>query len=188
MRIPDCIWLGGIKITTKYKDDLCANEGLVGKANYRDQSIALDPSVCREQGLEQAYLHELVHWILFMMNNDALRKDEDFVDTFAHFLYQAHVMQDMNDIISDSENLKEQEIYKRKLYEGLNQPVTSDWKITRHTKIYNKYDIGPQDVFTVIPILIKKDMWWTWLVLAFLGYSKDELDAFIAKQVGERCG
>ena len=100
-------------------------EGLVGKANYRDQSISLDRSVARPQALEQAYLHELIHWILFMMNKDGLRKDEDFVDTFAHFLYQAHQMQDMEEIASNSEELKEQEIYKRKLYDNIaHEPPT----------------------------------------------------------------
>ena len=39
----------------------------------------------------EIYNHELVHWILFMMNEDSLRTNEKFVDNFAKYLTQYEV-------------------------------------------------------------------------------------------------
>ena len=97
MNIPEFTWLMGMKITTEFDGTLCARKQLIGEADYRQQKIVLDDSVCTQEILEQSYIHELVHWILFLMNRQELRNDEDFVDTFAHLIYQANIMQN-NDV------------------------------------------------------------------------------------------
>ena len=89
--IPKSFWLGGLKIDVHYDDSLCEIRRVIGEARYSAQSIMLDPTVSGQQQVEQAYYHELVHWILFIMNETELRNNEKFVDLFAHFLYQARV-------------------------------------------------------------------------------------------------
>ena len=106
MNIPEFTWLMGMKITTEFDSTLCARKKLVGEADYRQQKIVLDNSVCTQEILEQSYLHELVHWILFLMNRQELRNDEDFVDTFAHLIYQANIMQ-YNEIKTDEARVGE---------------------------------------------------------------------------------
>lgn len=89
--IPDFFWLGGLKIEVTYDENLYKNRKVVGEARYPSQSIILDTAVMEKQSNEQNFFHELVHWILYMMNEDELRCNEKFVDLFSHFLYQARV-------------------------------------------------------------------------------------------------
>ena len=89
--IPSSLWLGGLKIDVVYDDTLVKIKQLIGEAKYSEQKIFLDPSVAPLQTLEQSYIHELVHWILYMMGENELRSNERIVDLFAHFLYQARV-------------------------------------------------------------------------------------------------
>ena len=89
--IPKSFWLGGLQIEVQFDTTLCRNRKVLGEARYPTQCIVLDPSVSGLQQLEQAYYHELTHWILFIMNETDLRNNEKFVDLFAHFLYQARV-------------------------------------------------------------------------------------------------
>jgi len=89
--IPDSFMLGGLQIEVQFDPSLCRNRKVLGEARYPAQQIVLDPSVSGLQQLEQAYYHELTHWILFIMNETDLRNNEKFVDLFAHFLYQARV-------------------------------------------------------------------------------------------------
>lgn len=89
--IPDSIWLGGLQISIEFDSNLCRKQGRIGEARYQDQLIILDPTATKLQQLEQTYFHELVHWILFVMNENDLRNNEKFVDLFAQFLYQARM-------------------------------------------------------------------------------------------------
>jgi len=89
--IPKSFWLGGLQIDVRFDENLYKNKNVVGEAGYTSQSISLDSSILKKQSTEQTYYHELTHWILYMMNEDALRTNEKFVDLFAHFLYQARM-------------------------------------------------------------------------------------------------
>jgi hypothetical protein len=88
MSIPKKITLAGLDIETLPAPGLVKSRELIGEALYHIQKIALDPDATPPQTTEQAYVHEAVHWILYIMNDPA-RTDERFVDSFAHLLYQA---------------------------------------------------------------------------------------------------
>ena len=89
MTIPRQTELGGIVITVELDPTLHQQKGMIGEARYAEQKIVIDPRVAGRDTTEETYYHELVHFILFIMNEDELRNNEKFVDIFAHFLYQA---------------------------------------------------------------------------------------------------
>ncbi len=89
MTIPRQIELAGIVITVEFDPTLLQKKGMIGEARYAEQKIFIDPTVAGRDTTEEAYFHELVHFILFIMNEDGLRNNEKYVDIFAHFLYQA---------------------------------------------------------------------------------------------------
>ena len=88
MNIPKSFTLGGITITVE-EDETLKKKGAIGEARYSEQKILIAKDIAPVESTEQAFLHELTHYILFFMNEDELRNNEQFVDTFAHFLYQA---------------------------------------------------------------------------------------------------
>ena len=89
MQIPDEFKLAGFTITVVDKENLVEERGIIGEAVYGKQLIYLDRSAAPvSETIEQAYLHELIHWILYVMNEDQLKDNEKFVDVFAHLLYQ----------------------------------------------------------------------------------------------------
>jgi predicted SprT family Zn-dependent metalloprotease len=87
--IPKTFELGGLTINVVFDETLFEKTQHVGKAKYADQTITMDPTVTDREMLEQLFLHELVHWILFMMQKDDMQEDEEFINLFSHFLYQA---------------------------------------------------------------------------------------------------
>ncbi len=87
--IPKSFQLGGLKIDVRFQEKLTEKGLMLGAADYVRQEIRLDPTFTKIQTTEQAYLHELTHWILFIMGESELCNNEKFVDVFAHFLYQA---------------------------------------------------------------------------------------------------
>jgi hypothetical protein len=89
LNIPRQIELGGIVVTVELDATLHKYKGMIGEARYSEQKIVIDPNVAAVDTTEQAYWHELIHWILFIMNEDELRNNEKFIDIFAHLLYQA---------------------------------------------------------------------------------------------------
>ena len=89
MNIPTRLELGGISITVEVDTTMHQRLHMIGEAQYGTQKIVIDPSVAPAETTEQAFWHELIHWILFIMNEDKLRNHEKFVDVFAHLLYQA---------------------------------------------------------------------------------------------------
>jgi len=75
-------------ITVVDKPGMLKEEKVIGKAVYLHQEIWLDLGCgAHEETLEQSFIHEVVHWILWMMNHPLIG-DETFVDSFAHFAYQ----------------------------------------------------------------------------------------------------
>lgn len=86
--IPKKFKLAGMDVDVVNNNTLCDNHKAVGHAIYAEGKIEVDIDSVSAQVAEQSFLHELVHWILYMMGNDELRNNEQFVDLFAHFLYQ----------------------------------------------------------------------------------------------------
>lgn len=87
--IPKSFELAGIKIEVENDKELVEHKGYIGEARYHDQKILLDMSVAPTDSTEQAFYHELVHWILYVMNEDEMRNNEKLVDVIGHLLYQA---------------------------------------------------------------------------------------------------
>ena len=87
--IPKSFQLGGLTIDISYQKKLTEEGLMLGAADYVAQKILLDPTFTKIQTVEQAYFHELTHWILSVMGESELCSNEKFVDVFAHFLYQA---------------------------------------------------------------------------------------------------
>ena len=91
MRIPNQLKLAGQTITIVKDPQLYETRKIVGEALYSKQQILLDSGTCTEEQMQQNFLHELMHWVFFIMNEDTLRNNEKIVDLVAHFLHQAHV-------------------------------------------------------------------------------------------------
>lgn len=92
MDIPNEIDLMGQTIKIVYDDQLVFNHDVSGQALYRQNIIKIQPSSdafprTRDQ-IETTYLHEIIHWILHIMQEEK-DDDEKFVQTFALLLHQA---------------------------------------------------------------------------------------------------
>jgi predicted SprT family Zn-dependent metalloprotease len=92
MDIPKTFELMGKTITVKFVTELLYESDAFGQACYRTGEIKiLDNSptykITEDQQMRM-FLHGLVHWILYLLMKDDLRKDEDFVDMFADLLMQ----------------------------------------------------------------------------------------------------
>ncbi len=112
IKVPNQLMLGGRTIEVVADRQAQYRENANGIADYRPQKISLQPSTLdfpvRRDQIEEYFLHELVHWILYMMNHE-LRSNEEFVGIFAEFLHQALVtsegdffdcMEDVDDGVS----------------------------------------------------------------------------------------
>lgn len=95
MKIPNRFKLMGQTIDVRYSNTLIFDDESFGKADYNKNEIILQadcPGVPRQQSqIEKTFYHELVHCILFFLNDDEKRKDEKFVDNIAQLLHQAFI-------------------------------------------------------------------------------------------------
>jgi hypothetical protein len=89
--IPSSFMLGGLTIEVVRDETMVRTKSLIGEARYNEQVIRIDTGAAPLQTVEQTFIHELVHWIFYLMNEDELRNNEKLVDLFSHFLYQALV-------------------------------------------------------------------------------------------------
>lgn len=90
MRIPKSFELFSQKITVEFKDGLYCDGECFGKA-YPDQNKIIlhgKGEKLPDGKIEQAFLHELVHLILYNVEPDIWR-NERIVDNIAGFLHQA---------------------------------------------------------------------------------------------------
>jgi hypothetical protein len=87
--IPTSFQLAGMTITVEKDDALFKERKILGEALYPQQKIVLDSDLLHPESQEQNFLHELVHWLLYVMNEDDLRNNEKFVDLFSFLLHQA---------------------------------------------------------------------------------------------------
>ena len=92
MKIPTKFKLMGLEITVEYDPNLVHNDDYHGAADYRNSKIIIQPDVeglkRPKQSMESTFCHELVHFILWAMSEEKLRKDERFVDLFSGLLHQ----------------------------------------------------------------------------------------------------
>lgn len=93
MRIPVSFMLFGEKITVERCEALLEKDSCVGQALYRKNAIELQtntPSVLRPSThIEVTFLHELLHWIFYVLEEHELKENEKLVDTMARLLHQA---------------------------------------------------------------------------------------------------
>lgn len=99
MKIPKRLKIMGHTIEIVMKSDLAAERDLIGQMQSNINTIFLQPNLpgkpMAEEMIEQTFLHELVHNILYLgfdkyeITSKTLRADEHFVDLFAQLLYQA---------------------------------------------------------------------------------------------------
>lgn len=93
MEIPKSFKLMGRTIKVEYLPMLNFKDGAVGMAYHRSHRVGIQPD-CPEyprtkEDIEQTFLHELTHHILFAMGETKINDNEKFVDMFAGFLHQA---------------------------------------------------------------------------------------------------
>ena len=92
VRIPKQIELAGNTIKIKVMNDI-EMDGAVGLSKFNQNEILvrrkLDGELIPIDIRSQTYAHELVHFILHVMNEHEVNNNEKFVDTFGQLLYQA---------------------------------------------------------------------------------------------------
>ena len=93
MKIPQHFSLMGREIEVIWLDDLEDKGEAAGRASWKRGEIELqEPKKDADRAyVEQAFLHELVHLILWAMSEDDLSENERFVDLFGGLLHQAMV-------------------------------------------------------------------------------------------------
>ena len=88
MRIPQKLDIAGITVEVLIENGSIVEASYIGKSDFSFQKIHMDIATVPRQTTEQAFCQEIVHWILYIMNEHELRMNEKFVDTFAHLMYQ----------------------------------------------------------------------------------------------------
>ena len=92
MTLPEHFQLYGQTINVKPAVDLIQEDDSRGQADYRTNTITLQvstPTWTMERAqVEQAFCHELTHFILEKMDHKLFR-DEVFVNQFSYLLHQA---------------------------------------------------------------------------------------------------
>ena len=93
MQIPKRFQLLGRTFTVEQQDDFYDHERCFGESrNYegvivlqtaKHKKITFDPTM-----VETTFYHEMVHTILWAMNEHTLNENEQFVDVFAGLLHQ----------------------------------------------------------------------------------------------------
>jgi hypothetical protein len=98
--IPSSFYLFGQKITVEWSDTLVDMEDKTGQSIYRRNIIQLQTSnggiIRPSSQLESTFLHELLHFVFFMLGKDDMRADEALVDTIARLLHQAFTTAEYN--------------------------------------------------------------------------------------------
>lgn len=126
-RLPRSFELGGLKIKVEIVPNLVHETDCRGKAEYRDNVIRLQCDTTgfpvQKQDVESAFWHELVHWILWTMEEDELRNNEKFVSLFSTFLHQFIKTQDGDLNVPYTERTHEAIDALEKKTEGLRRQI-----------------------------------------------------------------
>lgn len=101
MEIPKRFKLMGQVITVHDAPRMDFDENASGMAHYRTMRIRLQTH-CMEHPLldsdrEKIFLHEVIHHILNVMEEDKLNNNEKFVNMFAGFLHQVLTTMEYDD-------------------------------------------------------------------------------------------
>lgn len=88
MIIPESFQIAGLTVKVVTDNGAIKREKFIGKSDFSFQQIVMDMTTVPRESTEQAFLHEVVHWILYIQNEHELRMNEKFVDVFAQLLYQ----------------------------------------------------------------------------------------------------
>lgn len=91
MIVPENFDIGPFKVPTIFKANMWEKNKKVGMADIGNQKIILQPpmpGILNRKCCEQAFLHELVHMLLFYAGQRELYVDEVLVDVLANLLYQ----------------------------------------------------------------------------------------------------
>lgn len=94
VRIPTAFSLAGQRIEVVWCDGLVDENDNVGEACYRRNQIRIQRQVDGVferpvSQMEQTFLHELLHWIFYLLGEHELRRNEKLVDQVAWLLHQA---------------------------------------------------------------------------------------------------
>jgi predicted SprT family Zn-dependent metalloprotease len=91
VKVPEIFDIGPFRVPVTFKDNMWDKEKKVGTADIGKQRIVLQPPMpgcLNRKCVEQAFLHELVHMLLFYAGQRELYVDEVLVDCLANLLYQ----------------------------------------------------------------------------------------------------
>jgi len=92
--IPKSIELGQRLISTILDGGLIYNTDDAGQAIYRHNEIKLqaqgESSPIPDSSRAEIYWHEVAHWLMFMMQEDELRKNEAFCSRLGIYLQQIY--------------------------------------------------------------------------------------------------
>lgn len=93
MKIPKRFKLMGRVINVDYDKKLIHEDDRRGASVFRENRVKLQSSSKEypivKSDLEQSFLHELVHWILYLSEEHKLNHNEKFVEMFSGLLHQA---------------------------------------------------------------------------------------------------
>lgn len=90
-KVPIRFKLMGYTIEVEIKELLSENHDAVGASLFRRNKIEiqdtdmLDRPKCKA---EKTFIHEVLHWVLYVMGEDELKDNERFVDIMAGLLHQ----------------------------------------------------------------------------------------------------
>jgi Zn-dependent peptidase ImmA (M78 family) len=96
--------IAGVKYQVKFREKMLEDFGTLGLCDYNNTIIYLDPTLSPER-MQQVFIHELVHGILFEAGFDD--QDEDFVNRVGIVLHQ--VLKDNQLFVEELEGDEEDE-------------------------------------------------------------------------------
>ena len=92
MKIPKKLKLFGQTINVEFVDNLINDRDAVGLAIYRENKILLQKNVdgtkITKEMMEQTFIHEVTHFIIYLMGENELQNNEKFIDILSSLFHQ----------------------------------------------------------------------------------------------------
>ena len=92
MKIPKQIQIAGREIPIIFNNKLCDVKRIYAEADYRKHHIIIQDNTegtpRNKDCINISLLHEIMHWIFYLMDRDKLRDDEKLVSEISELLYQ----------------------------------------------------------------------------------------------------
>jgi len=93
IKIPKRFKLFGQTIKVVFDNKVGELDEAKGLAEYRKSQITIQPAsndnCITDEMIEETFFHELIHWILYKLDEDKLRSNEKFVSEVSQLLHQA---------------------------------------------------------------------------------------------------